>query len=121
VPPELHVLLSKSLEHAKKSESDDKSAKDDALDGRLTGVRDRVQAVGGKTFVLRADGRWVDTEWKGTPEPTKVEAWSKAWFDLLGKGDAVAKILAVGDRLVFVLDGAVYEVVPAPAPAENPK
>ncbi len=92
---------------------DEGSAEADDRDG-LGGVRDRVKAVEGKTFVLGKDGRWVDTEWKGKPDPVRVEAFSAAYFDLLKKGDRVAKFLAVGEKVVFLLDGTAYEIVPAP-------
>ncbi len=97
---------------------DEGSADADDADG-LGSVRDRVKAVEGKTFVLGKDGRWVDTEWKGKPDPVRVEAFSAAYFDLLKKGDLVAKFLAVGEKVVFLLDGAAYEIVPAPP--ESPK
>jgi Ca-activated chloride channel family protein len=75
-----------------------------------------VRTVGSRTFVRRPDGRICDTAWDGKAETTKVPAWSDAYFALLEKGDEVARILAIGDRVVFLLEGKAYEVVPAEAP-----
>jgi hypothetical protein len=72
-----------------------------------------VRSVGARSFVQKADGRWVDTAYDGKAATRKVEAWSEAWQALLARGDEVARILALGERVVFVLDGVAWEVVPA--------
>ena len=95
-----------------KQRAGDGESDKDAKDG-LAKVRERVQAIGGKTFVLKNDGRWVDTAWDGKKETRKVEAYSEAWTALLAKSDDVARMLALGDRLVVVLEGEVLEVEPA--------
>jgi Ca-activated chloride channel family protein len=105
---------SEDLKKRKEGALEEAEAKDD---GDLRKARERVQAVGTRSFVLRASPgqageRWVDTKWDGTTAPTRVEAYSEAWMALLAKGDEVARILALGERVVFVLDGTVYEVVP---------
>ena len=74
-------------------------------------IKDRVRTVAGKTFTLRRDGRWVDTDWDEKKETVKVEAFSQAWLDLLEKDEKVARWLALGERVVFVLGESVYEVV----------
>lgn len=72
-----------------------------------------VRTVDARTFVRDAAGRWVDTARDPKAAVTTVEAFSAAYFALLAKGDAVARVLALGDRVVFVLDGVVHEIVPA--------
>ncbi len=104
---------SEAIARLKKAGSMDE---DDAKDG-LAHVRKLVKAVGDKTFLKRGDGVWVDKAWDGKVPTTKVEAWSEAYFKLLAKGDKVAKLLALGEKLIVVVDGTVYEIVPAPAKA----
>lgn len=74
-----------------------------------------VRLVAGRTFREEQGGRWVDTAWDGKAETTKVEAFSDAWNALAGKGSKIAKILALGDQVLFVLGETVYEIVPAKA------
>ncbi len=88
----------------------DEADKDDGL----AGVRALIKAVEGKTFMKRHDGVWVDKAWDGKKKPVKVEAWSEAYFQLLAKGDKVARYLALGEKLIVVVEGTVYEIVPAP-------
>jgi len=71
-----------------------------------------VKTAADKTFRRDAEGRWVDCAWDGKTEPRKIEAFSDAWFDLVAGDDRIARYLAVGDRVVLVLDGEVWEVTP---------
>jgi Ca-activated chloride channel family protein len=75
---------------------------------------ERVQTVEGKTFLRDADGRWVDTAYDAAKhtEITKVVAYSDDWFALTRKADAISRWLAVGDRLIVVVDGKAHEIVP---------
>ena len=52
--------------------------------------------------------------WDGKTKPTKIEAWSEAYFGLLKRGDKVAKYLALGEKLIVVLGEIPYEITPAP-------
>ena len=70
--------------------------------------------VDGRAFSRRVDGAWVESGWKGDARPRRVVAWSEDHFALLAKGDAVARILALGDRILFTWDGEAIEIVPAP-------
>ena len=97
-------------------------ASDDAADGKrrdgLDDVRALVRSVEGKTFLKGADGRWTDKLWDGKKATTKVEAFSPAYFELLAKSDKIARYLALGERVVFVLGdtlagSTVYEIIPA--------
>ena len=78
---------------------------------------DHVRLVAGRTFRKAQDGRWIDTAWDEKAETTKIEAFSDAWTALAAKGGKLAKILALGERILFVWEGMVYEIVPAPEPA----
>lgn len=115
-PVEAAKRQSEDLKARKEAAGEDKAKDDDGL----AGVRDLVRTVGAKSFLRKkggvdSDARWVDTAWDGKKPTTKVEAWSDAWMALMAKGDDVAQILALGERVVFVLGDVVYEVVPAPA------
>ena len=92
-------------------------SKDLAREKERSAGRDEahVRLVAGRTFRKEKDGRWVDTAWDGQTEPTRVEAFSAAWDALATKGGKVAKILALGERILFVLEDTVYEIVPPEA------
>ncbi len=112
-PAPAPTAASGGLKKAKESLADDEEQTD--ADSATARARERVQAVGARSFVLKGDGRWVDTAYDGRQPTVKVEAFSEAWMALLGKGDDVAQVLALGEKLVFVLAGTAYEVVPAAA------
>ncbi len=71
-----------------------------------------TRKVRNKTFDLRK-GVWTE---RGLPaeasERIVVEAFSKAWFDLLAQKPALRPYFAFSTRLVVVLDGTIYEVEP---------
>lgn len=70
-----------------------------------------IRHVGERTFVL--DGkRWVDSLWDGKSETRKIEAFGDEYFELLKERPELARCLALGDRVVVVLDGQAYEVLP---------
>ena len=88
----------------------------DPLSGTLKALAQRpIEAcdVAGKRFGRRADGRWVDLAWDGKKETTKVEALSERYFALMRSDDKVARYLALGKHVLFVLGDVVYEIVPA--------
>lgn len=91
-----------------------KDASREIEDEHLRGLRERITTVAGKTFVLRKGGRWVDTAWDRKQETVRVVAFSRAYFELLRRKAIVAKYLALGKRVVFVLEETAYEIVPAP-------
>lgn len=103
-----------SAEIARLKKAANLDEEEDAKDG-LDDIRALVKAVDGKTFVKRHDGVWVDKAYDGKAQTRKIEAWSEAYFELLGRGDKVAKLLALGEQLIFVLGEEVIEIVPAPA------
>jgi Ca-activated chloride channel family protein len=75
-----------------------------------------VRAIEDKTFRWTAERRWVDTAWDGKAEPKRVEAWSDGYLALLAMSDLAARYLSVGESVVLVLDGTVYEITSSPPP-----
>ena len=70
-----------------------------------------VRYVGSKTFVLQ-DGVWTDTAFNPSRMSTsQVGFGSEAYFDLLAARPEWGQYLALGERVIFVADGAAYEVV----------
>ncbi|HEY6120106.1 MAG TPA: VWA domain-containing protein, partial [Pyrinomonadaceae bacterium] len=86
-------------------EAEQVSSNDSASAGR---------AVGGKTFYLR-DKVWTDSEFK--PEAklaeTVLKFGSDEYFALLKSKPAVAQYFALGEQVVFVLEGRVYRITAA--------
>ncbi len=77
----------------------------------------QIKSVGDKTFILRNDV-WTDTQFDPSKMmTTKIEFGSDAYFALLDpKGlrdpsGLVGKYLALGSRVIVVLNGAAYEIV----------
>ena len=72
---------------------------------------ERVRQVGDRAFILQ-DGVWVDTTFD--PEkmtPAKVGFSSDAYFELLQARPDLGPYLALGPRVIVVVDGQAYEVV----------
>jgi Ca-activated chloride channel family protein len=88
-------------------------AEADSLDQEKKGESERLNLhrAGDKTFRL-VDGKYVDTAWEKSLTPTRIEAFSDAYFELIAKHPEVAEYLTLGDRVLFVIDGAAYEVAP---------
>ncbi len=102
-------------EHLRDAKDAATGEEDTGEDG-LGAVRARIRHVDDKTFARRHDGAWVDTAWDGEGEPTKVEAFSDAYFALVAENPVVARYLAVAKHVIFRLGETTYEVVP---PAED--
>jgi Ca-activated chloride channel family protein len=85
-----------------------KKAKQDAV------IResDWIKVVADKTFRMDEKGRWVDAAWDKRTEPKVIEAFSDAYFDLIDRSEKIARYLALGKRVLFVLEGKPYEIVP---------
>ena len=68
-------------------------------------------AVGARTFVLN-QGTWTDTAFDpGKMKTIKVPFLSQDYFRL-GEGRAeVAAALALGSRVIVMVDGSPYEIV----------
>ena len=70
-----------------------------------------IRHVGSKTFMLR-DGVWTDTTFD--PErmaPVQVGFGSESYFDLLASRPEWGEYMALGSRVLFVVEGMAYEVV----------
>jgi Ca-activated chloride channel family protein len=105
--------LSEDLKRMKDAAHDDAPA--DSADMPAKQAQERVTSVGSRSFVKRDGGRWVETAYDGKAETVKVEAYGEAWTALLARSDELARVLALGERVIFLLDGKAYEIVPAPA------
>lgn len=90
-----------------------------------------TRRVGGKVFRLRA-GRWEDLAWKAPAEPgdedrtdkeaapaasapTRIVAFSEAWFALSSDRPHLAPCLAFSTNMVLVDGDDAFEIVPEPA------
>lgn len=72
----------------------------------------RIQNVGEKSFLL-INEVWTDTTFKPDEMETQdVVFLSDAYFDLLAEKPELAEYFALGDRVIVVLDGIAYQVLP---------
>jgi Ca-activated chloride channel family protein len=79
----------------------------DSPDAYLTGIR----TAGAKTFRLN-DGVWIDTEYDENARLPKVTVkfGSDEFFDLIAKEPQLGELFAVGEKVVVVFKGKVYQV-----------
>ncbi|RIK18071.1 MAG: hypothetical protein DCC52_16260 [Chloroflexi bacterium] len=69
-----------------------------------------MKHAGDKAFILR-NGVWTDTTF--VPEKmttTKIQFGSQQYFDLLAQHPEWNKYVAVGERVIFVVNGVAYEI-----------
>lgn len=69
-----------------------------------------IKYVGDKAFILQ-NGVWTDTTF--TPDKmttTKIEFGSDGYFNLLQQHPEWSRYVAVGARVIFVVDGTAYEI-----------
>ena len=57
------------------------------------------------------DDRWVQAEYEDDTETKKIDLFSQSYFELLDKHAELAKVLALGERVVFRIDETWYETV----------
>jgi Ca-activated chloride channel homolog len=71
----------------------------------------QIRQVAGKTFYLR-DGVWTDSEFKAEAKlpVVKLKFAGDEYFDLIGKEPKLAECFALGQRVVVVWKGKVYQV-----------
>ena len=71
----------------------------------------QIRQMAGKTFYLR-DGVWTDSEFKAEAKlpVVKLKFASDEYFDLTGKEPKLADCFALGQRVVVVWKGKVYQV-----------
>jgi hypothetical protein len=71
----------------------------------------QIRQVAGKTFYLR-DGVWTDSEFKAEAKlpVVKLKFAGDEYFDLIGQEPKLAQCFALGQRVVVVWKGKVYQV-----------
>lgn len=70
-----------------------------------------LRYVGDRTFLNR-NGVWVDTQFDAdNMELEEIVFLSDAYFNLLDADERVAEFYALGEEVIFVLDGTAYAVV----------
>ncbi len=70
---------------------------------------EKVSQIGDRTF-FNKNGLWVDSEYEGKTEPIKVKIFSDAYFQLLGEAPQIGRYMALGDRVIFLLNGRAVQV-----------
>ncbi|MFN8371607.1 MAG: VIT and VWA domain-containing protein [Anaerolineae bacterium] len=71
-----------------------------------------LRTVNDKTFLLQ-DGVWIDTAFQpDTMTTTQVTFLSDEYFALLDLNPLMGDYLALGERVIVVIEGVAYEVVP---------
>jgi Ca-activated chloride channel homolog len=76
------------------------------------GMQNALNNVNNKTFV-NLDGVWNDTTFDpDTMQTNQVTFLSDEYFDLLDEYPELGDYFALGERVIVVLDGVVWEVVP---------
>jgi Ca-activated chloride channel family protein len=81
-------------------------------EGGYVETREVIRQVRDKTFVFR-DGVWIDTAYEAdTMTTTPVTFLSDQYFDLVAQNAALGDYFALGERVIVVMEGVVYEVVP---------
>jgi len=70
-----------------------------------------LKYVEDKTFLYR-EGIWIDSLFDpGHMGTVPIGFGSEAYFELINMQPALSKILALGDRVIFVISGKAYEIV----------
>jgi len=101
------VGASRAATKLKKGELGEK----EMLEGLAERARGQVKHLEDKTFYLK-DGCWWDSTVDTDAKRTKIKYLSAEYFELSRTSPEVGKYLALGKRVVFVLGGTTYEIVP---------
>ncbi len=81
-------------------------------EGYFVETREVIRDVRDKTFVYR-DGVWIDTTYQAdTMTTTQVTFLSDTYFELVGQNPVLGDYFGLGEQVIVVLDGIVYEIVP---------
>jgi len=71
-----------------------------------------VRVLGSRTFVL-SDGKWIDTAFDPDMMQVKqIEFLSPEYFTLVAGNPELADAFALGEQVIAISDGVVYEVIP---------
>jgi Ca-activated chloride channel family protein len=80
-----------------------------------------VRIMGSRTFVL-SDGKWIDTGYDpDTMQTTKIEFLSPEYFTLVAAHPELADAFALGEQVVALSNGVVYEVIPGEVISQSVK
>ncbi len=77
-------------------------------EGKMKKVTEVMQ-VGKKSFFKKGDV-WVDSEFEGKGETLKIERFSPAYFKLISIKPEIGKYLALGEKVIFTLNGTTVEI-----------
>jgi hypothetical protein len=71
---------------------------------------EQIKQIGDKAFILQ-NGIWTDTQFNPDKMTTrKIAFGSDAYFQFLAQYPDAARYLALGSRVIVVLDGIAYEI-----------
>lgn len=70
-----------------------------------------VRVVDARRFILK-DGEWIESTVTDDMEVVEVEFLGEAYFALIDQHPEIARVMALGERVTFALDGRAYRVVP---------
>ncbi len=80
--------------------------------GQVVETRDVIRQVLDKTFIFQ-NGVWIDTTYEAdTMTPIPVTFLSDEYFALVAENPSLGDYFALGQHVIVVVDGTVYEVVP---------
>ena len=77
-------------------------------EGKMKKVTEVMQ-LGKKSFFRKGEV-WVDSEFEGKRETLKIERFSSAYFKLISLKPEISKYLALGDNVIFTLNGTAVEI-----------
>ncbi len=69
----------------------------------------KIAQIGNRTF-FNKNGLWVESEYEGKIEVVKVKNLSEAYFKLLSEVPEIGRFLALGDEVIFFLQGKAIHV-----------
>ncbi|MGB7062543.1 MAG: VIT domain-containing protein [Candidatus Zixiibacteriota bacterium] len=69
----------------------------------------KIVQVGNRTF-FNKNGLWVDSEYEGKIEAIRVKNLSEAYFKLLSEVPEIGRFLALGDEVIFFLQGKAIHI-----------
>lgn len=80
-------------------------------DGTIQSPVNLMRTVGDRTFIMQ-NAVWTDTQFNpDTMETEEIVFLSDAYFDLLVEHPELGEVLALGERVIFVVEGRAYEIV----------
>jgi Ca-activated chloride channel family protein len=107
--------VARSVDQKKAQIADSVGRIDADSEVRADDGRRALRQVAQRSFVLD-NGRYTDLAWDAKQKPKQITAYSDAYFALLRKYADLAACLALGDRVLVMLDGNPYEISPAANP-----